>query len=356
VDSSHVVDAAVHPLPARGEQLRGFLSEPWRSLPLPGPHRYLSPAPSGVAPFGEFRREARSEQGLPGSDPELVRRHLDELGGHTAILLPLCRGLLANVDLGTAVCAAANDWLAATWLGDGNQDGRFRGTIRVNPEDPAAAVREIERWAGDERFVQLGVPLEAHRPYGQRNYTPIWEAAVRHGLPVAVHSEPGSGTDFFPTPNGYHRHYVEYHALLPANFIYHLSSLVAEGILDRLPGLRFVFADGGFDLLMPLVWRMDLDWPISRIETPWISRRPTEYLKDHFRFTTARLEGPPDAILPDWFETADGADLLMYASNYPHWTTMSAAECFPQLPEEARARVLGGNARELYRLPQPAPA
>ncbi len=351
-----VVDAAVHPLVRQPDELREYMAEPWRSLPFPGPHRYLFPTPTGVAPYGEYRQDARPEKGLPGSDPALMARHLDELGVGTAVLLPLCRGLLPNVDLGSAVCAATNDWLKATWLGPANSEGRYRGTIRVNPEDPAAAAREIERWAGDPAFVQVGVPLEAHRPYGQRNYTPIWEAAARHGLPVAVHSEPGAGTDFFSTPNGYHRHHIEYHSLFPANFIYHLSSLIAEGVLERLPELRFVFADGGFDVLMPLMWRMDLDWPISRIEVPWVSRRPSDYLRDHFRFCTAKLEGAPPEIRGDWFEMAGGADLLMYASNYPHWSTMAAGEFFPQLPEDVRARVLGGNARALYRLPEPTPA
>ena len=347
--TAEVIDAAVHPMVRRGDELQKYMGARWKNFTVSGPHRYLFPTPVGIPPYSEYRNDARPANGdLPGSDPALTEAHLDELGIGRAILLPLTRGMLPNIDLGSAVCAATNDWLAATWLGPWNPGGRYLGTIRVNPADPEGAVQEIERWSDDPRFVQIGVPLEAHRPYGQRNYTPIWEAAVEHDLPVAVHSDSGGGIDFYPSPTGYHRTYIEYHSLFPANFIYHLASLIDEGTFERIPQLRFVFADGGFDVLMPLMWRMDLDWPISRVEIPWVTKRPSLYLRDHVRFCTAKLEGPPEPILSEWLEVAGGADLLMFGSNYPHWSTMSPAEFFPSVKAETRDRVLGQNAREFY--------
>ena len=262
-----VVDAALHPAPREVEGIRAYLSPSYRQLSFPRPFRYLYPAPTGVPPYGEFRDDSRVDGGMPGSDIRATCAFLDESGTDLAILVPLTRGLMPNLDLGSEICAATNAWLADTWLADGAAGQRFRGSIRVNPEDSERAVAEIDRWSDHPGFVQVAVPLESHHPYGHRLYRRLWEAAAVAGLPVAVHSDGGAGTDFPPTPNGYPRFYVEYMTLYPVNFIYHLSSLIAEGVFDRVPDLRFVFADGGHDVLVPLMWRMDVDWPISRMET-----------------------------------------------------------------------------------------
>ena len=43
-----VVDAAVHPMVRRSDELREYMEEPWRSRMFPPPHRYLYPAPTGI--------------------------------------------------------------------------------------------------------------------------------------------------------------------------------------------------------------------------------------------------------------------------------------------------------------------
>jgi predicted TIM-barrel fold metal-dependent hydrolase len=256
---------------------------------------------------------------------------------------------MPDIDLGNAICAATNDWLAAKWLGDANQSARFLGSIRINPIDSHAAVREIERWADHPAMVQVAVPLEAHRPYGQRNYAPIWETAARNSLPIAVHSDGGAGVDFFVTANGYPRHHIEYSTLMPINFIYHLTSLIAEGTFERIPGLKFVFADGGHDVLAPLMWRMDMDWPISGMQTPWVSRRPSEYLRTNVRFITNLLEGPHGRV-PDeeWLNVSDAEALLLYGSNYPQWSYISPEFARSQMPAKVWTRVARDNALSFY--------
>lgn len=342
-----VVDCAVHPLVRHSDELREYMPEPWRSRPFPPPERYFYPALDG-----EYWKEACGPMGLPGSDPDLLARQLfSEAGVDCAVLLPLTRGLLPNTDLATAICAATNDWLADTWLSKYNAHGRFRGTIRVNPGDPEAAVREIERWAGHRYMVQVAVPMEAHHPYGQRMYLRIWEAAARHGLPVAVHADGGCGVDFWPTQVGYPRHHIEYSSLYPLTYGFHLGSLIVEGVFERLPGLKFVFADGGHDFLAPLIWRFDKNWRPTRYENPWISKMPSAYLREHVRFCSRRLEGPKDsAALAEWLEICDAAELLLFASRYPHWDFHDPRQAFADIPEALRVRILAKNARELYGL------
>lgn len=343
--TAQIIDCAVHPQVRHPEELREYMREPWRSRPFPRPERYFFPAPAG-----DYHPDAETD-GLPGSDPDLAARRLFNEGGvDRAILVPLTRGLLPDVDLGSAICRATNDWLAATWLGKHNSDGRFYGSIRVNPLDPERAVEEIERWADDPRMVQVAVPMQALHPYGQRQYFSIWQAAARHSLPIAVQLDGGSGVDFWPTAVGYPHHYIEYSALAPVNFAYHLASLVAEGVFDRLPDLRFVFADGGHDMLAPLMWRFDKNWRSTRSETPWTQHLPTSYLRQHVRFCTRPNEGPQDpAALAEWLRIGDGTGLLLFASKYPFWDFQDPQSAFAGIDEAMRRPIMAGNASALYR-------
>jgi uncharacterized protein len=347
------VDCAVHPQPETSDELRRYMPEPWRSRAFPGPERYFYPAPN------EYFRGSVGASGLPGSDPALLARHIFG-DGHVdlAVLLPRTRGLNPDLDLANQICAATNDWLASKWLTESNEHGRYFGSIRINASDPAAAVAEIERWAGDPRMVQVAVTMQAHRPYGQRFYHPIWEAAAAQHMPVAVISDGSLGVEYFPSPVGYFRFHAEYSSFYPLNFYYHLSSLIAEGAFDRYPALRFVFVDGGSDLLMPFMWRLNNNWRASRAETPWVSRLPTDYLSRHVRFCTSRMEGPPDpAQSTVWAEVSDSPTLLMYASHYPYWLYATPLEAVSRsLPDDMRHRILGANALEIYRLSQAASA
>jgi predicted TIM-barrel fold metal-dependent hydrolase len=332
-----LIDAAAHPVGATGEEIREYMLEPWRSAYFPGPERYHY-----ASPFGEYDEAATPAGGLPGSDPALLAEQLGAEGPSRIVLLPLTRGLLPNTDLANAVCAATNEWLAERWLG---ADDRFRGSVRINPTDPQAAVEEIERWAGDERFVQVAVPLQSHHPYGQRGFFPIWQAAARHRLPVAIHVDGGASIDYHPSSAGPLRYALEYNALLPFTAAYHLASLIAEGVLERLPDVRFVFADGGLSALVPIIWRLDKDWRSTRVEVPWTRKLPSAYIREQVRFCLARADLPRAPGDEAWWQIAQADELLMYASNYPHvdWLSPDVIS-----NEGDLAPIFAENALQLY--------
>jgi predicted TIM-barrel fold metal-dependent hydrolase len=115
--------------------------------------------------------------------------------------------------------------------------------------------------------------------------------------------------------------------------------------------LRIVFADGGFDALAPAMWRMDMDWPITRTEVPWVRKIPSDYLREHVRFVANRLEGPPDSepdLAAEWVRRTDAANLLIYGSGYPLWSAARPDQILPGIPAEDRERILRGNAEDLY--------
>ncbi len=336
------VDAAAHPFPRDQDDIRKYMSAPLSNLRFPGLDGYFYPPPAE-----EYRVDFAPAGGLPGSDPELLSRQLISDGEVSAVvLLPLTRGLLPDVDMATEICKGTNRWLAEEWLAYDTE--HFYGSIRVNPADPDRAIEEIETWADHPQMVQVAVPLQAHQPYGQRNFRPIWESAARHRLPVAVHADNLGGNEYWPTSVGYPLHYIEYAAQYPINYIVHLMSLIAEGVFEDLEDLVFVFADGGIDMLFPLIWRFDSDWRAIRSVTPWVKKTPVDYLPGHVRFCSHRFEGPLDAQerVP-WLQAVDAEHLLMYSSNYPS-VSFEGPAAFDSAPAGLRERVLCRNATELY--------
>jgi predicted TIM-barrel fold metal-dependent hydrolase len=343
-----VVDACVHPALPQATDLSLRLPAPYRGeiLAVPGGGPYPVPVDEHLA--GSYPADGTA----PGSSRALLAEQvLDGPGAAFAVLLPLTRGLVGDVQLDAAICAATNEWLAETWL-DEPDGGRYRGTIRVVPRSPHAAVAEIERWAGDPRFVQVGVPLESHVAYGEAMYYPVWEAAAAHGLPVAVHADRAGGALPAPTTQGYPMSFLEEFSQQPLYVMTHLCSLIAHGVFERLDRLVFVFADGGFDYVQTLAWRMDKEWRASRAEVPWVRKSPRFYLGDHARFVVRRSDGLEDPAEFARFVELNALDrLLLYGSSYPSWDHLPAAVLSQSLPAGSRDAIMGGNAAELYRLP-----
>jgi predicted TIM-barrel fold metal-dependent hydrolase len=213
-----------------------------------------------------------------------------------------------------------------------------------------AAVAEIERWADHPGMVQVGVPLQSREPYGKPQFLPIWKAAAEHGLPVAVRVTGGAGLEFPPTPTGHARTYPHYVGMFPLNFFVHLSNLIIEGVFEKVPDLTFVFADGGSDVLTPLMWRLDTLWFALRAQTPWVTDYPSTYLKGHVRLCTRNIEGPTDEVASGWYAQDGKEDLVMYGSHYPFWYWAKPDEIPATLTADQREKLLYANADKLYRL------
>ncbi|MEM7015118.1 MAG: amidohydrolase family protein, partial [Verrucomicrobiota bacterium] len=84
--------------------------------------------------------------------------------------------------------------------------------------------------------------------------------------------------------------YYEHHALLCQSAMSHVASLILHGVFEKWPTLQFIIIECGIAWLPPVLWRLDSGWKALRKETPWLKRLPSEYAKDHIRFTTQPLE------------------------------------------------------------------
>jgi len=347
-----IIDADIHPSPRTPDELRGYVPEPWRSQQWSDEVFNAIGSPIYEAPNKAQRLDSYAGNGGPPcSDPEFTARQLfSDAGVDLAIHIPLTVRPTANPEHEAAVCAATNSWLKDTWLTRYNKHGRYYGTLRVCSGDPQLAVREIERWAGDEHFVQVMLNPYNDAPLGQARYYPIYETATRLNLPIGLHVNRSPGMRLL-TPVGFSSYFFEHHALYSMMYMAHLTSLVFEGVFERFPTLRFSFIEGGFSWLVPLMWRLDRHWEHLGSEVPNVRRKPSEYIREHVRISTQPIEEPEVASdlarLWDW---VDPGELLMFATDYPHWD-FDAPGQVNRFPESARKRILMENAREWYGLP-----
>jgi hypothetical protein len=326
-----------------------YLPRYWADYVVESQFRALpnSPYPKGVN-AGE-RVDARPGEGImAGSDVDLFRRQLlDEWNIDIAVLTGQFYNVafLANAGFASALSTALNDWMIDVWL---SADERFRGSLTVPMQDPAAAAKEIDRLGSRADIVQILISAGSRMPYGQAFYDPIWEACERNGLAVAIHFG-GIGIMQPPTSAGWPSYYLEWHTGMSQAFQAQMISLVVEGVFQKFPGLKFALLEGGFTWAPHVMWRLDKNWKAMRAECPWLKTKPSEVILEHFRFATQPIEEPDDdRHLLQIFEMMQAERTLLFATDYPHWDFDSPQQALPKMPAELKLRIYAENARELY--------
>jgi predicted TIM-barrel fold metal-dependent hydrolase len=350
-----IADCDIHPvIRSLQESIYPYLSSRWRHhLETYGMSQrvaYQNGAPPYPKAFpNAARRDSWPPGGNPGTDLDFMRRqHLDPNNVTFAMcnpLMPSGQGF-ANAQLSTALCHATNEWQKHALVAN---DRRLRASVVVPYEDAVASVQEIDLRAGDTDFAQVLLLSRTAEPLGQRRYWPIFEAAVRAGLPVAIHAFGYGGSPI--TSTGWPSYYIEEMTGHAQNAQALLSSLVLEGVFERFPTLRVIIVEAGFAWLPALCGRLDTHWLRMRDETPDLRRLPSEYIRQQVWLTTQPMEEPETREhLLDIIEWI-GWDRLLFASDYPHWDYDDPEQALPiRLTEAQRRQFFLGNAQALYRL------
>jgi uncharacterized protein len=350
-----IVDCDIHPNLRATSDLKPFLASRWQHhLETYGSN--IRQALSETLAYPRItpdvaRRDAWPPNGgPPGSDLAFMRaQHLDPNGVDYGILVPLRTGAGSqrNLEYGAALARAMNDWQAVEWFA---KEERLRGSIMITPEHPQAAVAEIERCADIPGFVQVLMPPRTGEPSGRQRYWPLYEAAVEHNLPIGMHVGGISG-QACTAGSGPASYYIEeHHSLVPAMQAV-VVSMVLEGVFEQFPTLRVVLIEGAFAWAPALSWRLDKQWKRLKDEVPHLERLPSEYVREHFWFTTQPIDEPdqPQDLLDVMGWT--GWDRLMFSTDYPHWDFDDPRHVLKtRLNEPERTKLFSGNAKALYGL------
>jgi predicted TIM-barrel fold metal-dependent hydrolase len=150
--------------------------------------------------------------------------------------------------------------------------------------------------------------------------------------------------------------YLQAHCALPQFYQSHLISLVLEGTFERFPRLRFAFVEGGFGWLPHVVWRMDKEYKALRQQAPLLKRLPSHYVGEHVRVASQPVEEPLGGArqLAQLLDMMGGPEMLLYASDFPHFDFDPPSVLPKSLGEEARRKILHDNAAEWFGLPAAA--
>jgi len=309
-----------------------------------------------ATPGSDMARDKRIplEDALPGgSDPVKRLADMDIEGIDVAVLYPsigLNCWAIHDPAAAVSLAKAYNEWLASYCQTDRT---RLYGAAMVPLQDPAEAARELRR-AHDE----LGFPAAFVRPnpvggriLADRAQEPVWEAAEELGMTIGVHEGssviiPTLGDDRPFNPLLLHAVSHPFEEMLAC------AQLMVFGVMERHPELRFVFLESGGG--WGPFWMYRLDEQLSGFGgfCPEMKLAPSEYFARQCWISFEVDEPTLPALLP-----FAGEDRVVWGSDYPHHdATFPGAvtelrKTIAPLAAEVRAKILGGNARSLYRLP-----
>jgi predicted TIM-barrel fold metal-dependent hydrolase len=233
-----VIDMDVHEAFTSWLDLIPYLKEPWRRLIELKAWNGLTSPFAYWASHGLNWADAQLASGAPaGSSYELFRDQvLDVYPIRYAILTGqfMPGDMKMQFEFASALASAYNDWLLDNWV---NRDSRLLASMHVAPQDPQAAAREIDRLGDHPRTVQVILPI-GQWAYGDPFYHPIFEAAERHHLVIAMHH-----SDPLKSALGRGRYYIEWHVNVPRAAMSMLTSLVCNGVFDKFPSLTRMLAN-----------------------------------------------------------------------------------------------------------------
>jgi predicted TIM-barrel fold metal-dependent hydrolase len=294
------------------------------------------------------------DEALPGGyDPVRRLADMDLEGIDVAVLYPsvgLNFWAIEDPRAAVALAKAYNDWLASYCEAD---PSRLFGAAMLPLQDPPAAATELRRCREE-----LGFPAAFVRPnpcagraIADRANEMVWDAAEELGVAIGIHE--GSSVTI-PTL-GSERPFNPFilHAVSHAfEQMLACASLIAFGVLERHPGLRVVFLESGGG--WGPFWLERLDEQVHGFGEfcPEMKLRPSEYFARQCWISFEIDEATLSPLAP-----LIGEERIVWGSDYPHHdATFPGAvkelrESIAPLASDARAKVLGGNARQLYRLP-----
>lgn len=357
-ESYRIVDTDIHPnLPEGFTSLLEYMPKGWQkqfenkghfasSVPLMG--RF-------AMPFGKGQRgDVITPGGGPAaSDPEWVAHDLfDEWGIDGGFIYNLQTGQQSNImnspDESVVIARAGNEFYAERWL---SADPRYMMVMHITPQDPVASAAEIRRFGQNPRVGAVALsPINIL--FGNRHFWPIYEACQELDLPIYSHVIT-TQFQYQGTPaicGGQAESHPEYRSLLGQIAESNVNSLVWTGTFERFPALKFLFVEYSFAWALPLMWEMDRNFYNEREATPWLKKRPSEYVHSNIRFSTQPLIEPPDDHLYQMIDMM-GSDLLMFSSDYPHFDNDPPDEVLRGLSDEDRRAIFVNNALDGFRVP-----
>jgi predicted TIM-barrel fold metal-dependent hydrolase len=252
--------------------------------------------------------------------------------------------------LAGAIARAYNDWMRD--FCDEAPDRMF-GAGMVAPHDPEGAVVEARRCVEELGFaaIFLAPATVNRRPWHHPSYDPLWAEIARLDVPLAFH---GGGRTFLRPDFGLEvlDSLMLWHTFSqPLGIQFVTACLCGGGVLERHPTLRVALLEGNCSWAPWFLYRLDEHWEwVGWKEAPELTMAPSEYFRRN-----CWISVEADEVTVPSFIDAFGDDRLLFSTDYPHGDSKypNSVAAFDQLPmsERSKAKVVGQNWSDLYRIP-----
>ena len=259
-----------------------------------------------------------------------------------------------------AMCRQWNRW-AHGFCGEQMQGDapRILPLASIAAGDSAGALREIQ-WAAEHGFrgvclgnsVIYGPKRFGQLEYNDPSFEPMWCLLEESGLVVTFHVSTGRDPRAVGGNGGAITNYV-CHSM--ETTLEPLVQLIASGVFERHPKLCAGLVESGIGFVPWLLETLDY---AAKAHHFWVRPQLPELPSTYFRrscFATFQ----DDAAGLRFAEELDLTSNLMWANDYPHhegsWPHSAQAieRTMGYLSDASRAKILGENAAQVFRLRRP---
>ena len=254
---------------------------------------------------------------------------------------------LEDPELSLAYARAYNRWIADFCR---KSSGRLVPIAQLTLLDPEGSAAELERAVKDGCKGAWVNPFNHRRViHGDAKHDVLFAKCCELDVPLAIHptfTPHAAAAGIFDWP--YQGRAWGEAIWLRAIVQQALISFFSLGTLDRFPSLRLGVLEAGSGWIGAMLDRLDAFSESLNLS----GARPTA--TEYFR-RQCFISGDPDETAAPHIIEHVGADCFMWATDYPHpdhphtWVD-DLTRYAEVLSPEARAKVLGGNVKRIYRL------
>lgn len=294
------------------------------------------------------RMEEQGEEGEP-RDVTVIRRQMTAMGIDYQIQFPtpmLHLGMHPDTDIESALGWAYTRWLTEEIL---PEDHRIRTLVYLPFTDPSQSLRMVEEFGDRPGVAGFMVTGARYRPIHDNVYMPVYAAIEERGLPLAFHASAYPSERMFEGMNKF----LSVHALGFCFYnMVHMTNCVINGLPERFPDLKWIWMESGLAWVPFMMQRLDNEYMMRTSEAPLLKKKPSEYMRENFYYTTQPMEDGDLEALQSTFRMINAETQLMFASDYPHWDFNLPSTIFdlPFLNDQQKRNILGETAREVFKL------
>ncbi len=272
-------------------------------------------------------------------------QQMDENGIDMQVM-SMSGGALSEMEPETATSLArlVNDRLAEAVAA--NPD-RFAGLASLAPQNPAGAVKELERAVNS--LGMKGAIITSHVQGEYMDDKKFWDIfATAEALDVPIYLHPTLPSPQILQP------YLDYGLVGPmagfnAETSIHALRLIMCGLFDQFPKLQMVLGHcgEGIPFFLSRIDRAATNTAAHR--EPLLKRLPSEYFLDNFVITTSGLNDPR---VVEFCITMLGAENVLFAIDYPYESMAPDATALDDmnLPPATMEAIFSGNSERVFKL------